>query len=391
MLTRKNLMSTRSEDPTAFGMGLAAAGREHSIYLDEALGLPVILRSSDLQVVLRDDATFSTRAFQHGLMKDSLIASGGDAHTRLRKLYNGFFGPQQITRYERDIIGPAVDRVLDDLARVDQPDLIDDFCMRVPQRVVSALFGMNAERIATDDSLIHAMLRAIGRPHDPAAVAVGERAYAELAAELRDIARRELEQPGPTLLGEIAKGLIAIGDGNVEACERVVFQLILGSYETTVWGLASVVASLLHHPDVLARVRDDAELLPSAIEESWRWCCSVVGTARFVEREVTIDGHTLAPGTVVQLALLATNYEPDVFPDPAVFSLGRKAKSMIFGGGRHFCVGSALARMETRVAISRLLARFPGLRMDPERPRPMYMLGPRGGISFGPDHLPACT
>lgn len=379
-----------SEDPTAFGMRLAAAGREHPIYFDEAIGLPVILRSSDLHAVLRDDVTFSNRVFEYGLMKNSLVSSGGDEHTRLRKLYNGFFGPKQIARYETDIILPAVDWVLDDLARADQPDLVDHFCMQVPQRVVSALFGMSAERIATNDALVHAMLRAIGRPFDPRAVELGERAYAELAAELRGIAARELEQPGPTLLGEIAKGLIEVGDGNVEACERVVFTLILGSYETTVWGLASVVTALLRHPDVLARVRDEPELLPDAIEESWRWCSSVVGTARYVEREVTIAGQTLVPGTVVQLALLACNYEPDIYPKPEVFELGRKVKTMIFGGGRHYCAGAALARMETRIAISRLLSRFPALRADPERPPPKYLLGTRGGVSFGPDHLPVC-
>ena len=63
-------------------------------------------------------------------------------------------------------------------------------------------------------------------------------------------------------------------------------------------------------------------------------------------------------------------------------------KTMIFGGGIHFCVGAPLARMETRVAVSQLLARFPGLRADAERPRPVFALGTRGSVAFGPDHLP---
>lgn len=390
MLPSKNLMFTLvSEDPTEFGMRLAAAGREHPIYLDEGLGLPVVLRSADIQTVLRDEGTYSTRVFANGLMKGALIATGGDAHTHMRKLYNGFFAPQQIARYEQTIVGPAVDVVLDRLAGIDQPDLLDDFCMQVPQQVVSALFGLPAERIAENDVLVRDMLRAIIRPFDEQAIAVGDQAYAAMSGELHDIARRELEQPGPTLLGDIARTLIANGDATVEACERIVFTLVLGSYETTIWGIASTVAALLRYPDALARIRDNPALLPNAIEESWRWCGSAAGTVRFVEREATLAGETFAPGSVIQLGWLATHYDPELYPNPERFDIERKTKTMIFSGGPHFCVGAPLARMETRAAISRLLARFPGLRADPDRPAPKFMMGARGSVVFGPDHLPA--
>jgi cytochrome P450 len=390
MLPRKNLWFTLvSEDPTAHGMRLAAAGREDPIHFEEMLGMPVLLRSADIQTVLRDEATFSTRVFQNGLMKDALIATAGDAHTQMRKLYSGFFAPQQIARYEQDIVVPAVESAIDSLAQKDRPDLIDDFCMIVPQRVVSALFGLPAERIAENDVLVRTIFQSIVRPLDEQAVAEGKQAYAAISAELHDIARRELENPGPTMFGEIAKSLNASGEGSVEACERIVFTLVLGSYETTIWGLASILAALLRYPDALARVRDNPELLPNAIEESWRWCGSAAGTMRFVERETTIAGETLQPGSLIQLGWLGSHYDPDVYPNPEVFDIERKAKTMIFSGGPHFCVGAPLARMETRVAIARLLARFPALRADPDRPVPKFMMGTRGSIVFGPDHLPA--
>ncbi len=389
MLPRKDLMySMVSEDPTAFGMRLAAIGRENPVVFDESLGMPILLRSSDIQTVLRDEATYSTRVFQNGVMKDALIATGGDAHTRMRKLYSNFFAPQQIARYEHDIVAPAVDLALDDLARADQPDLIDHFCMQVPQRVVSALFGLPAERIAQNDVLVRAILGSLSRPFDVQAVAASNQAYAAMSAELHEIARRELANPGPTLFGDIAKALIANGDGNVEACERVVLTLVLGSYETTIWGIASIVTALLRFPEVCASIRATPSLLPNAIEESWRWCGSVVSTVRYVEREATIAGETFAPGTVLQIAWTGTHYEPDVYPNPEVFDHARKAKTMIFSGGPHFCVGAPLARMETRVAISRLLARFPELRADPDRPAPKFTFGTRGSVAFGPDHLP---
>lgn len=388
MLATKSLFATVSEDPTSFGMQLAAAGREHPIYFDEILGMPVVLRSADINAVLRDEQTFSTRVFQNGLMKDALISSHGDAHTQMRRLYNAFFAPQQIRRYENDIVVPAVRTVIDRLAAEPEPDLVDHFCMEVPKWVVSALFGLPAERIADNDVLVRNMLKAIVRPFDAEAVAEGERAYAAMAGELQAIARRELETPSATLLGEIAKSLIAEGNGTVDACERIVFTLILGSYETTIWGLASTMVALLRYPDALARVRDNPELLPAAIEESWRWCGSAMGTVRFVERDTELAGHPLTAGSVVHLAFLASHFESDVYPNPEAFDVDRKARTMIFGGGPHYCVGAPLARMETRVAVSQLLERFPNLRADPSRKAPVFMPGARGSIAFGPDQLP---
>jgi cytochrome P450 len=256
--------------------------------------------------------------------------------------------------------------------------------------VVSALFGLPAEKIAENDVLVRAILKSIVRPYDPVAIEEGNQAYAAMSEDLHEIARRELAQPGPTLFGEIARALIANGDGNVEACERVVLTLVTGSYETTIWGIASTVAALLHYPEAAARIRANPELVPNAIEESWRWCGSAVGTVRFVEREATIAGETFAPGTVLQLSWLGTHYDPAVYENPEVFEPERKTKTMIFSGGPHFCVGAPLARMQPRVAIPRLLARLPGLRAYQYRPAPKYMFGTRGSIVFGPDNLPAC-
>lgn len=388
MLARKSLFTVTSEDPTVLGMQLAAAGREHAAYFDEGVGLPVLLRGPDINTVLRDEETFSTRVFHNGLMKGALVATAGDAHTRMRKIYNGFFAPQKIARYEQAIVVPAVREILDRLATQAAPDLIDNFCVEVPQRVVSALFGLRFEDIAKTDVAVREMMLAMVRPFDPEAVAAGDRAYAGISGTLLEIAARELADPSDTLLGEIAKTLIAEGLGTVEQCERIVLTLILGSYETTIWGLASIMAGLLRYPDTLARVRDNPELLPNAIEESWRWCGSATGTVRFVEREVTIADETFAPGSVVQLGWHATHFDPEVYPDPEVFDIDRKVKTMIFSGGAHYCVGAPLARMETRVAVSQLLARFPKLRADPDRKPSIFAVGTRGSVAFGPDHLP---
>lgn len=388
MLARKNLHTSSSTDPTAFGRTLAAAATEHPVYFDEGVGMPVVLRGADVAAALKTPDIFSTRIYDHGLMKGALIALEGDAHARMRRLYNSFFAPRALARYEEQIIKPIARRVMDDLASKPRADLIDDFASPVPIGIVSALFGLPTDSIADNDQRVRAMIRALVRPMDADIVAAGWQAYGEIAAQLREIAAREIQSPSDNLLGEVARALIAENLGTVEECERVVFTLILGSYETTIWMLVSVVGSLLANPDALAQVRQDLSLLPGAIDEANRWVGTTAGVVRFVERDTEVAGTPLGAGSLVYLSLIANNYDPAIHADPERFVLRRRPTPMLFGLGPHYCVGAPLARMEARIAVSMLLERFPDLRADPER-APVYSTAPRGAVTYGPDALPA--
>ncbi|WP_437893034.1 cytochrome P450 [Sorangium sp. So ce124] len=389
MLPRKNLFSFTSKDPSAFAIHLAAAAREHSVYFDEGLGVPVVLRGADVTAVLRDSETFSTRAYDNGIMKGTLVTLGGESHTRMRRLFNAILSPRVISRYEEAIVTPVARRVVERLARKEQADLFDDFAMSMPMGVTSALFGLPEERIAENDVLIRKMIRSVVMPQDPVVMAEGRSAHAAMEAQLREIAEREVAHPSDTLLGEIARAIVAEGLGGVEACEGVVLTLILASYETTSWMLANLLVALLAHPDAMNQLRQQPSLLPQAIEESTRWCSSVAGIVRFVEREATIGGETLAAGTILYLSLMARHYDEEIYPRPEIFDIHRRPVGMLnFGGGLHYCVGAPLARMEARIGVSLLLERFPALRADPTL-RPTFSTAPRGAAAFGPDQIPA--
>ncbi len=389
MLRREHLYTFSSTDPTAFGRRLAAAAQEYPVYFDEGIGMPVVLRGSDVTGALKDSATFSTRVYDAGLMKGALIALEGGAHARMRRLYNSFFAPKALARYESQIIGPLVKRVIDDLATRERVDLIDDFATPIPIGVVSALFGLPTDSIAENDHRVRAMLHSLIRPGDAEVVAAGWRAYGEIAEQLREIAAREIAAPSDNLLGEVARALIAEGLGTVEECERVVFTLILGSYETTIWMLVSVVGALLANPEAMAQVRQEPALIPGAIDEANRWVGPTAGLVRFVERDTELAGTRFEAGSVVYLSLLAGHYDAGVYPDPTRFDVRRRSTPMLFGLGPHYCVGAPLARMEARLAVAQLLARFPALRADPTRPPPTYSTAPRGAVMYGPDVLPA--
>ncbi len=329
------------------------------------------------------------RPYGQGMARGTLVSLGGEAHLQMRKLCNNCFGPRQLAAYEQDIVAPVVRDVIDELARQEQPDLVDHLAMLVPKRVVSALFGLSMEDIAKDGALALVMrLLAVVRPFDAMLLGAGQAAYESIARSVREVAARELANPSDTMLGEIAKALIAEGHDDPDLCERIVFTLILGGYETTIWGIATAFVALLRHPAALARIRTDPSLLPGAIEEAWRWCGSSTTTIRFIERDTNIGGEPLTAGNVACLALVAANYDEALNPEPERFDIERSPKTMFFGGGPHYCIGAPLARMEARIAITELLARFPNLRLDPSRPAPKFCVGTRGSVAFGPDHLP---
>lgn len=383
-----SLFFVPSEDPTALGQRLAAAAREHSLVVDSGLGLPVLLRTPHIMASFRDTETFSTRMFQTGILKGGLASLQGADHTRMRRIYNLFFTPRAVARYEDSITRPIAREVVERLASKGPVDLLDDFAVELPKRVISTLFGFSLEKLEENDTRVRAMFRGITRIGDPVAAAEAERAYHETLADLEGLIERERASPGPTLLGEIMRVMKDEGLATIEACQQVVLSLLLGGYETTIWLFANAVHALLAHPAALARVRREPALVVLAIEESMRWCPSNPGTIRLVEKKVSLPDLELEPGTVVYVAATAAHYDEALYPDPTTFDLDRRSTPLIFGGGPHFCVGAQLARMEARVGFGALLERFPELRADPEE-RPVFRYGVRESVAHGPDRLPA--
>lgn len=389
-LSTTNLFFVPSGDPTALGKRLAAAARENALVHDTGMGVPVVLRKAHLSAMFRDAATFSTRMFQGGILNGGLAALQGEDHTRMRRIYNMFFLPRAVERYEGSIVRPIAEEVVGRLAGEGPVDLLDAFAMELPRRVISKLFGFPMEQIAENDSRVRAMFRGIVRVGDPVAAAESQKAYEETVGQITEVVERERANPSETLLGEILRTLEAEKMASLEACQQIVLSLLLGGYETTSWLMANALYALLAWPEAMARVRRDPALLPPALEESMRWCPSVAGTVRLVERDVELDGLKLSAGMVIYLASVAPHYEEETYPSPEVFDIGRQpvATPLVFGGGPHYCVGAPLGRMEARVGLSVLLERFPKLRAAPGE-KATFTYGVRESVAHGPDKVMA--
>lgn len=388
-LPTKNLFFVPSDDPTAFGRRLAAAAREAPMITDSGMGLPVLLRKGHVAAVFRDAATFSTRMFQMGILKGGLASLQGEEHTKMRRVYNMFFLPRAVERYEDKIVRPIAEDVVSKLEGKGPVDILDAFAMELPRRIISKLFGFPMEQIAENDERVRTMFRSIIRVGDPVAAAEGQKAYEETLGQITDVVSREQQHPTDSLLGEILRTLESENMATMESCQQIVLSLLLGGYETTSWMIANSLYSLLQWPDAYAHVRRDPSMLPAAIEEAMRWCPSVAGTIRLVERDATVDGLTLSAGMPIYLASVAVHYDEETYPHPEKFDLMRSPAPtpMIFGGGPHYCVGAPLGRMEARVGLSALLARFPDLRAAPDD-KPTFMYGTRESVAHGPDRLP---
>jgi cytochrome P450 len=141
--------------------------------------------------------------------------------------------------------------------------------------------------------------------------------------------------------------------------------LLIAGHETTAAALATTLLHLATHPGDLERLRDEPDLIPSAVEEFLRCASPVTLQARNATRDVDLDGETIACGDVVALSFPSANRDDREFPDPESCILDRRPnRHLAFGFGPHLCAGAHVARLEMAVALEELVARVQELRLS---------------------------
>ncbi len=205
----------------------------------------------------------------------------------------------------------------------------------------------------------------------------GREAFAALGASVE-----------PTLAGDLASSLVAAAGqgGDLRPGEVVsnVAVLLFGGIETTEGMICNAILHLLSHPEQLARVEADRDLLAGAVEESLRLEPAAAVIDRYATRDVELGGASIERGELVTISIAGANRDPDVFSEPDRFDVARdNARLQIaFAHGPHVCIGMHLARLEAHTALARLLDRLPGLRLDRARPA-----APRGLVFRKPPTL----
>ena len=371
---------------------------EHAPVRTMADGGVLLVRHADLMQVYREPAASSDKRvefapkfgsgplFEHHTT--SLVFNDPPLHTRVRRLILGAVNQRAIARME-PAVEALVDRLLDAMAarmRTDgEVDLIAEFAAAIPIEVIGNLLGVpHAERGPLRQWSID-ILGALEPVLSPQALERGNRAVADFAQYLRGLiaARRAAPRdPEEDVLTRLIQGEFdAAGEverlSETELLHNCIFLLNAG-HETTTNLIGNGVDLLLRFPGQLERLRAEPALLPSAIEEMLRFESPVqLGNRRLVA-PASIAGREWVSGTRITLAIGAANRDPRAFSEPGLFDVGRRPnRQLAFGQGDHACAGMNVARMEGRIAIGRLLARFARLERGgaPERDRRVRFRG----------------
>jgi cytochrome P450 len=309
----------------------------------------------------------------------SLLFMDPPDHTRLRGLVARAFTPRTVERLRAQAEAIVAD-LLDQMAgSAGDVDLIGALAYPLPVRIICALLGVPQH----DEGRFAAWSKALVRSIDPSVLRSAEveeqiaDAHDELASYLDHLVAVRAAGPGGDDLISVLLGVEAESDriAHRELIELAALLLVAG-HETTVNLIGNGVLALLRNPEQESILQRHPELSDRAIDELLRFDSPVQMNERIATEDLELAGHTVEQGTELVLVLGAANRDPATFPAPDVLDVTRDARRHVaFGGGIHHCLGAALARMEGRLAISALMARFPDMVQagDPVR-RPTFTL-----------------
>jgi cytochrome P450 len=288
---------------------------------------------------------------------DMMIFNDPPRHEELRKLVSRAFTPRRVAALEGDIRAMCA-QWLDPVVEKGEGEIVADLAGKLPMAVIARLLGAPAEDNARlkelSDRLLHRDEGSVARPEDGAA------AGAELFVYFNELIAERRQQPADDMITD----LIRTG---LNEMELVMFCLLLGvaGNETTSKLIATGTVVLADFSDERARLAKEPRLWSSAVEELLRFDPPSHYQGRVATRDMHWHGETVPAGSTVLLVNGAANHDPREFHDPHLFVADRPIeRHLALGHGIHFCLGAALARLETRVALEELICRFPTYEVD---------------------------
>jgi cytochrome P450 len=288
-------------------------------------------------------------------------------HTRLRRLAQQAFAPKVVRGLESDITA-LVEKLLDDVVAADRFEVIADLAHPLPVAVICRMLGVPIE----DEPQFSDASALLAQGLDPFIAFTGaskgfpERMAAGkwLRGYLADLVEQRRAAPRDDLISAL---IAAEEEGDQLTTEEIVATcnlLLIAGHETTVNLIANAVLAMLRQPGEWGALAADPERAPAIIEETLRHDPPVQLVGRVAADDMKIGEVVVPKGDTMMLLFAAAQRDPSVFAAPDVFDPDREDnRHLAFGHGVHFCLGAPLARLEARIALSAVTARFPNARL----------------------------
>jgi cytochrome P450 len=352
-------------------------------YPDEA-GYWSVTRADDVHEVSRDWQTYSSErggvtALTNAILSVDLVRAmfiGMDPpkHDRIKALFQRGFTPKRIAEHE-PAIREITTGVLDRLVGHETCDLVTEVAQPVVSRVIGSFMGIPPEDDEIWARLMNTTLGAGDPDINPEGVeVVMQRDVPEIFERCGRLMAARRENPTDDLTSVLVHSEV---DGHrLEDHEIVMgfFLLVAAGNDSTKATYCSGMRALMENPDQRRLVLDDPSLIPGAVEESLRMFPAFAHFRRTATRDTELGGRPIREGDKVVMWYVSSNRDESRFDDPDRFDITRETEHQAFGaGGRHFCLGTALARLELRVLFEETLARFPAMELAG---RPLFAESP---------------
>jgi cytochrome P450 len=330
----------------------------------------------DIHTVSRDWRTYSSElggvtavsdVFPIELMRAMFIGMDPPKHDRLKKLFQAGFTPRRIAAHESAIRGIVVD-VLDRLEGRESCDLVIDVAQPIVSRVIGSFMGIPPEDDAVWARLMNATLAVADPDMSPHGVeTLREQSIPEIFDRCRRLIAERRERPTDDLTSVLVHAEVEGQKLDEQEIVMGFFLLMAAGNDSTKATYCSGMRAILEQPDQRRLLLENRSLIPSAVEESLRMFPAFAHFARTATCDAEIAGQTIREGQKVVMWYVSSNREESRYADPDRFDVRRNPEHQAFGaGGRHFCLGTALARLELRILFEETLARYPAMELDGE-------------------------
>ncbi|MDQ1403338.1 MAG: hypothetical protein QOG03_1654 [Actinomycetota bacterium] len=343
----------------------AALRADEPVHRSEVAGAWILSRHADVSAALRDPATFSSAkgvSFNDFGGVGTLIGMDAPDHTRLRRILASTFTPRAVAALEPAITKVASD-LIDAMAGRDRVDVVAELAAPLPTLVIAEMLGIDPARWPDYKRWAEELNALSWKAEAPEVVAaeLGQAAGEPAMFFVQEVMKRK-ESPTDDLIGKLVTAQTDAGTANDSEIVGFCVLLMLAGNVTTTALIASGIALLTDHPEVLQRLQAHPGGIPSAVEEMLRLESPIQGFCRTLTVDTERHGVTMAEGDKVMLLFGAANRDGEVFDRPDDFETARAPNPHLgFGAGAHLCLGAALARLEARVAFEQLLPRLAGL------------------------------